>query len=124
MSIASVIDLWYVTRTTEAVLLDQLAAMVGLLNDPESSLDAIPISTNVVAAFSSIPFLDPPAWPHQKRRVLHGPGRACQPPRLRPDLPPTPVPPPITVCVTTLLRSTEACEHAELQEAMDVSTDG
>ena len=31
---------------------------------------------------------------------------------------------PITVCVTTLLPSTEASEHAELHEAMDVSTYG
>ena len=51
------IDLWYVTQTTGAVRPDQLAAIVGLLNEPESSLDAIPISTNVVAAFSSIPLL-------------------------------------------------------------------
>ena len=51
------IDLWYVTQTTGAVRPDQLAAIIGLLNDPDSSLDPIPISTNVVAAFSSIPLL-------------------------------------------------------------------
>ena len=55
MSIASVIDLWYVTQTTGAVQPDQLAAIVDLLNDPESSLDPIPISVNTVAAFGSIP---------------------------------------------------------------------
>ena len=57
VSTASVIDLWYVTQTTGAVRPDQLAAIIGLLNDPDSSLDPIPISTNVVAAFSSIPLL-------------------------------------------------------------------
>ena len=55
VSIASVIDLWYVTQTTGAVRTDQLAAIVDLLNDAESSLDPIPISANVVAAFGSIP---------------------------------------------------------------------
>ena len=55
VSIASVIDLWYVTQTTGAVRPEQLTAIVDLLHDPQSSLDPIPINTNVVAAFGSIP---------------------------------------------------------------------
>ena len=57
MSIASVIDLWHVTQTTGAVRADHLAAIVDLLNDTESSLDPIPISANVAAAFGSLPLL-------------------------------------------------------------------
>jgi len=55
VSIAPVIDLWYVTQTTGAVRPDQLAAIVDLLNDAESSLDPIPISANVADAFGAIP---------------------------------------------------------------------
>lgn len=55
VSVATLIDLWYVTQTTRAVSPEQLTAITELLADPTSPLDAIPIDTSVTAAFEAIP---------------------------------------------------------------------
>lgn len=48
--------IWYLFDNENGRLTpDQLAATVDLLNHPDSSLDPIPITTDVVAAFGSIP---------------------------------------------------------------------
>lgn len=55
VSVASVIDLWYVIRTRRTLTDDQLDQVLDLLHDPESSLEAEPITLDVAAAFRQIP---------------------------------------------------------------------
>jgi PIN domain nuclease of toxin-antitoxin system len=55
VSVASVVDLWYVIRTRGTFTDDQLDRVVGLLRDPESPLEAEPIILDVAAAFRQIP---------------------------------------------------------------------
>ncbi|ADB74187.1 type II toxin-antitoxin system VapC family toxin [Geodermatophilus obscurus] len=55
VSVASVVDLWYVIRTRGTFTDDQLDQVVELLRDPESSLEAEPITLDVAAAFRQIP---------------------------------------------------------------------
>jgi PIN domain nuclease of toxin-antitoxin system len=55
MSVASVVDLWYVIRTRGTFTDDQLDQVVGLLGDPDSTLEAEPITLDVTAAFRQIP---------------------------------------------------------------------
>jgi PIN domain nuclease of toxin-antitoxin system len=55
VSVASVVDLWYVIRTRGTFTDDQLDQVVGLLRDPQSPLDAEPVTLEVTAAFRQIP---------------------------------------------------------------------
>ena len=55
VSVASVVDLWYVTRTRQTFSDDQLGELVGLLHDPSSPLEAAPVTLGVAAAFQRIP---------------------------------------------------------------------
>jgi PIN domain nuclease of toxin-antitoxin system len=55
VSIASVVDLWYVVRTRQSLTDDQLGELVGLLHDPSSPLAAAPVTLEVAAAFQRIP---------------------------------------------------------------------
>jgi PIN domain nuclease of toxin-antitoxin system len=55
VSVASVVDLWYVIRTRGTFTDDQLNAVVGLLRDPESPLEVEPVTLEVTAAFRQIP---------------------------------------------------------------------
>jgi PIN domain nuclease of toxin-antitoxin system len=55
VSVASVVDLWYVIRTRGTFTDDQLDQVVGLLCDPKTSLEAEPITLDVAAAFRQIP---------------------------------------------------------------------
>jgi PIN domain nuclease of toxin-antitoxin system len=55
VSVASVVDLWYVIRTRGTFTDDQLNQVVRLLRDPQSPLDAEPITLEVTAAFRQIP---------------------------------------------------------------------
>jgi PIN domain nuclease of toxin-antitoxin system len=55
VSVASVVDLWYVIRTRGTFTDDQLDQVVGLLCDPDSTLEAEPITLDVAAAFRQIP---------------------------------------------------------------------
>ncbi len=54
VSVASVVDLWYVVRTRGTFTDDQLSRVVGLLRDPESALEAESITLDVTAAFRQI----------------------------------------------------------------------
>jgi PIN domain nuclease of toxin-antitoxin system len=55
VSVASVVDLWYVIRTRGTFTDDQLDQVLRLLRDPETSLEAEPISLDVAGAFRQIP---------------------------------------------------------------------
>lgn len=55
VSVASVVDLWYVIRTRGTFTDEQLDQVLGLLRDPETSLEAEPITLDVTAAFRQIP---------------------------------------------------------------------
>ena len=55
MSVVSLVDLWYVTQTTAAISPATLAAIHGLLADPESALDPVPVTVEVAAAYETIP---------------------------------------------------------------------
>jgi PIN domain nuclease of toxin-antitoxin system len=55
VSVASVVDLWYVIRTRGTFTDDQLDQVLGLLRDPKTSLEAEPITLDVTAAFRQIP---------------------------------------------------------------------
>ena len=55
VSVASVVDLWYVIRTRGTFTDDQLDQVLGLLRDPKTSLEAEPITLDVTAAFRRIP---------------------------------------------------------------------
>ena len=55
VSVASVVDLWYVIRTRGTFTDDQLDQVFGLLRDPETSLEAEPVTLDVAAAFRQIP---------------------------------------------------------------------
>ncbi len=55
VSVASVVDLWYVIRTRGTFTDDQLDRVLELLRDPETSLEAAPITLDVTAAFRQIP---------------------------------------------------------------------
>jgi PIN domain nuclease of toxin-antitoxin system len=55
VSVASVVDLWYVVRTRGTFTDDQLDRVVGLVRDPESALEAEPVTLEVAAAFRQIP---------------------------------------------------------------------
>ena len=55
MSVASVVDLWYVVRTRGTFTDDQLDQVLGLLRDPETSLEAEPITLDIAAVFRQIP---------------------------------------------------------------------
>ncbi|MEX5718809.1 type II toxin-antitoxin system VapC family toxin [Geodermatophilus maliterrae] len=55
VSVASVVDLWYVIRTRQTFTDDQLGELVGLLYDPSSPLEAAPVTLEVAAAFHRIP---------------------------------------------------------------------
>ena len=55
VSVASVVDLWYVIRTRGTFTDDQLDRVLGLLRDPKTSLEAKPITLDVTAAFRQIP---------------------------------------------------------------------
>jgi PIN domain nuclease of toxin-antitoxin system len=55
VSVASVVDLWYVIRTRGTFTDEQLDQVLGLLHDPETSLEAAPITLDVTAAFRQIP---------------------------------------------------------------------
>jgi PIN domain nuclease of toxin-antitoxin system len=55
VSVASVLDIWYVTQTRQVLSSEQLASIVELLGSPTSALDAVPITLDVAAAFEEIP---------------------------------------------------------------------
>ena len=55
VSVASVVDLWYVIRTRGTLTDDQLDQVLGLLRDPETSLEAEPITLDIAAVFRQIP---------------------------------------------------------------------
>jgi PIN domain nuclease of toxin-antitoxin system len=55
VSVASVVDLWYVIRTRGTFTDDQLNQVARLLRDPHSPLDAEPVTLEVTAAFRQIP---------------------------------------------------------------------
>ncbi len=55
VSVASVVDLWYVIRTRGTFTDEQLDQVLGLLHDSETSLEAEPITLDVTAAFRQIP---------------------------------------------------------------------
>jgi PIN domain nuclease of toxin-antitoxin system len=55
VSVASVVDLWYVIRTRGTLTDEQLDQVLGLLHDSETSLEAAPITLDVTAAFRQIP---------------------------------------------------------------------
>lgn len=55
VSVVSLVDLWYVTQTTAAISPATLAAIHGLLADPESALDPVPVTVEVAAAYETIP---------------------------------------------------------------------
>ncbi len=55
VSVASVVDLWYVIRTRGTFTDDQLDRVLELLRDLETSLEAAPITLDVTAAFRQIP---------------------------------------------------------------------
>jgi PIN domain nuclease of toxin-antitoxin system len=55
VSVASVLDIWYVTQTRQVLSTEQLTAIVELLNDPAQGLEAVPITLPVAAAFQEIP---------------------------------------------------------------------
>ena len=55
VSVASVVDLWYVIRTRRSFTDDQLGELVGLLRDPSSPLEAAPVTLEVAAALQRIP---------------------------------------------------------------------
>jgi PIN domain nuclease of toxin-antitoxin system len=55
VSVASVVDLWYVIRTRGTFTDDQLDQVFGLLRDPETSLEAEPVTLDVAAACRQIP---------------------------------------------------------------------
>jgi PIN domain nuclease of toxin-antitoxin system len=55
VSVAPVVDLWYVIRTRQTFTDDQLGELVGLLHDPSSPLEAAPVTLEVAAAFQRIP---------------------------------------------------------------------
>jgi PIN domain nuclease of toxin-antitoxin system len=55
VSVASVVDLWYVVRTRQSLTDDQLGELVALLHDPSSPLEAAPVTLEVAAAFQRIP---------------------------------------------------------------------
>ena len=55
VSVASVVDLWYVIRTRGTFTDDQLDQVVGLLRDPDSTLEAEQITLDVAAAIRQIP---------------------------------------------------------------------
>lgn len=55
VSVASVVDLWYVIRTRGTFTDDQLDEVVGLLRDPKSPLEAEPVTLEVTSAFRQIP---------------------------------------------------------------------
>lgn len=55
VSVASVVDLWCVVRTRGTFTDDQLDQVLGLLRDPDASLEAEPVTPEVAAAFRQIP---------------------------------------------------------------------
>src|SRR4051794_13410135 len=56
VSVASLIDLWYVTQTTQAISpATSWRGLERLLEDPESALDPVPIGLEVARAFKAIP---------------------------------------------------------------------
>lgn len=55
VSVASVVDLWYVIRMRGTFTDDQLDQVLRLVRDPETSLEAEPITLDVTAAFRQIP---------------------------------------------------------------------
>lgn len=55
VSVASVVDLWYGIRTRGMFTDDQLGQVLGLLRDPDTSLEAEPINLDVAAALRQIP---------------------------------------------------------------------
>ena len=55
ISVASVVDLWYVIRTRGTSNADQLDQVLGLHRDPDSSLQTEPSALDVAAAFRQIP---------------------------------------------------------------------
>ena len=55
VSVASVVDLWYVIRTRGTFTDDQLDQVLRLLRDPETSLEAEPITLDVAVGFRQIP---------------------------------------------------------------------
>jgi PIN domain nuclease of toxin-antitoxin system len=55
VSVASVVDLWYVIRTRGTFTDDQLNEVVGLLCQPESPLEGEPVTLDLTAAFRQIP---------------------------------------------------------------------
>jgi hypothetical protein len=57
VSVASVVDLWYVIRTRGTFTDDQLNEVVVLLRDPESPLEVEPVTLEVTAAFRQIPVM-------------------------------------------------------------------
>jgi PIN domain nuclease of toxin-antitoxin system len=55
VSVASVVDIRYVIRTRGTFTDDQLDQVVGLLRDPDSTLEAEQITLDVAAAIRQIP---------------------------------------------------------------------
>lgn len=55
VSVVSLVDLWYVTQTTAGISPATLAAVHGMLADPESALDPVPVTVEVAAAYERIP---------------------------------------------------------------------
>lgn len=54
VSVATLVDLWYVTQTTERVTADDLVRLRGVLSE-SASVDLHPIDVSVVDAATSIP---------------------------------------------------------------------
>jgi PIN domain nuclease of toxin-antitoxin system len=57
VSVASILDIWYVTQTRQVLSTEQLAGIVELLNDPAQGLEAVPITMPVATAFQEIPLV-------------------------------------------------------------------
>ncbi|WP_147263036.1 hypothetical protein [Geodermatophilus sp. TF02-6] len=90
VSVASVVDLWYVIRTRGTFTDDQLDQVLGLLRDPDSPLEAEPVTLDIAAAFRQIPGTRsairgtasslPRLWPSaQRRRGAAGHRRRAHP---------------------------------------------
>jgi predicted nucleic acid-binding protein len=70
VSVASVVDLWYVIRTRRTFTDDQLGELVALFHDPGSPLEAAPVTLQVAAAFSGS---------HATRSAIRGTASSARP---------------------------------------------
>jgi PIN domain nuclease of toxin-antitoxin system len=65
MSVATMIDLWYVVHTRRTLQPADLAALRDLAADPDTNLQAVPIDMDIAAAFARIP-LEPLRDPYDR----------------------------------------------------------